>query len=250
MQQLGLQTPSNYEYHELIVQRKMTELDFCEFLRHINFDMDRFAMPLDFWFELNRKKDDEWIVLTDELIGLIGFRSCTSNRSSSRSNLAKFINTNFIKNIDFLANPIGLAKTARGGAHYKHEIHMKKRPFKKMLLKVCTETSELIHDYVLDMEQAMIQYMVYQKECQLVKQTNKLQEEINNLKKYAEPKPLLLESEYSKLSLFEKEEHNYRMMIQVDAQLRKVYGNDYDKKRRRRRSYDSSGSDGSDSDRI
>ena len=87
-----------------------------------------------------------------------------------------------------------------------------------MLLKVGTKTSDLIHDYVLDMEQAMIQYMVYQKECQLVKQTNKLQEEINNLKKYAPPPPLLLESDYSKLSLFEKEKHNYRMMIQVDTQ--------------------------------
>ena len=110
MQQLGLQTPSNYEYHELIVQRKMTELDFCEFLRHINFDMDRFAMPLDFWFELNRKKDDKWILLTDELIALIGFKS--SNKSNtSRSNLFRFINTNFIENTDFLADLQRSAKT-------------------------------------------------------------------------------------------------------------------------------------------
>ena len=118
-----------------------------------------------------------------------------------------------------------------------------------MLLKVGTKTSDLIHDYVLDLEQAMIQYIVYQKECQMVKNTE-LQKEISNIKKYDQPTPLLLESEYSKLSLFEKEKHNYRMMIQVDAQLRKVYGNDYDKKRRRRRSYDSSGSDGSDSDCV
>ena len=118
-----------------------------------------------------------------------------------------------------------------------------------MLLKVGTKTSDLIHDYVLDLEQAMIQYIVYQKECQMVKNTE-LQKEISNIKKYDQPTPLLLESDYSKLSLFEKEKHNYRMMIQVDAQLRKVYGNDYDKKRRRRRSYDSSCSDGSDSDYV
>ena len=250
MEQLGLQTHSNYEYHELIVQRKCTELDFCEFLRHIKFDIDRFTVPLDFWFDLNRKKDDEWILLTDELITLIGFKSSESNPSTTKSHLFRFINTNFIENTDFLTNFVGIPKTTRGGAHRKLEIHMKKRPFKKMLLKVGTKTSDLIHDYVLDLEQAMMQYMVYQKECQLVKQTNKLQEEINNLKKYAPPPPLLLESDYSKLSLFEKEKHNYRMMIQVDAQLRKVYGNDYDKKRRRRRSYDSSGSDGSDSDCV
>jgi hypothetical protein len=249
MQQLGLKTHSNYEYHELIVQRKYTELDFCDFLRHTKFEMDRFAMPLDFWFELNRKKDDEWILLTDELISLIGFKSCASNRSSSRSNLFRFININFSENIDFCTNPIGLVQPARGGTHRKLEMHMKKRPFKKMLLKVGTETSDLIHDYLLDMEQAMMQYMVYQKECQMVKNTD-LQKEISNLKKYAPPPPLLLESDYSKLSLFEKEKHNYRMMIQVDTQLRKVYGNDYDKKRRRRRSYDSSGSDGSDSDCV
>ena len=48
MQQLGLQTHLNYEYHELIVQRKCTELDFCDFLRYIKFDMDRFAVSLDF----------------------------------------------------------------------------------------------------------------------------------------------------------------------------------------------------------
>ena len=88
---------------------------------------------------------------------------------------------------------------------------------------------------------------MYQKECQVVKQTNKLQEEINNLKKYAPASPLLLESEYSKLSLFEKEKNNYLTMIQVDTQLRKVYGNDYDKKRRRWQSC-SSGSDDSDSE--
>ena len=81
MQQLGLQTHSDYEYHELIVQRKCTELEFCEFLRQIKFDIDRFTVPLDFWFDLNRKKDDEWILLTDELITLIGFKVSDSNPS-------------------------------------------------------------------------------------------------------------------------------------------------------------------------
>ena len=135
MEQQALQTHSNFEYHELIVQRKLTELDFCEFLRYTKFDMDRFAMPLDFWFELNKKKDGEWILLTDELIALIGYKSSDSNPSTTKSHLFRFINTNFVENIDFLGIRAGIPKNTRGGAHHKLEIHMKKRPFKKMLLK-------------------------------------------------------------------------------------------------------------------
>ena len=48
-------------------------------------------------------------------------------------------------------------------------IHMKKRPFKKLLVKVGTETSNLILDYLLDIEESLVEYLKYSKACELQK---------------------------------------------------------------------------------
>ena len=42
---------------------------------------------------------------------------------------------------------------------------MKKRPFKKMLLKVGTSTSDIIHEYLLDIEEGCMRYALYQEQC-------------------------------------------------------------------------------------
>jgi hypothetical protein len=78
-----------------------------------------------------------------------------------------------------MEHTIVLAKTGRGGAHHKIEIHMKKRPFKKMLVKVGTSTSDLIHEYLLDIEEGCMKYALYQEECK----HKKIMEENNILKK-------------------------------------------------------------------
>ena len=154
-------------------------LSLCEHLAMTGFDANTFNIPLEFWLNLNLMTDQEWILLTDELIELIGFKSCESNPSVGKSNLLKFIRKHCIQGVEYMEHTIVLAKTGRGGAHHKIEIHMKKRPFKKMLVKVGTSTSDLIHEYLLDIEEGCMKYALYQEECK----HKKIMEENNILKK-------------------------------------------------------------------
>ena len=89
------------EYYDLIVVQNRTSMSICEFLDYIGFDANKFALPISFWFELSSKTRDEWFVLTNELIDMIGFKSCESNTSNNRTNLFRFIRKHFIQDVDF-----------------------------------------------------------------------------------------------------------------------------------------------------
>ena len=147
------------------VVEKSDNLSLCEYLVSTGFDAKKFNIPLQFWFDLNSMTDDQWFVLTDELIRLIGFKSCESNPSVGKSNLVNFIRKNYIHGVDFLTFKSKLVKVGRGGAQHKIEIQMKKRPFKKLLLKVGTSTSDIIHEYLLDIEEGCMRYALYQEQC-------------------------------------------------------------------------------------
>ena len=147
------------------VVEKSDNLSLCEYLVSTGFDAKKFNIPLQFWFDLNSMTDDQWFVLTDELINLIGFKSSASNPSHNRCNLLAFIRKKFIEGSDFMGTAVKLRKNGRGGAHHKIEIRFKKRPFKKMLLKVGTSTSDIIHEYLLDIEEGCMRYALYQEQC-------------------------------------------------------------------------------------
>jgi hypothetical protein len=152
------------EYRELIERDNM--LTLIEFFQYKNFDTDRFNVSLEFWFQMNSMKDDEFLILTDDLINLIGFKASAQNVSHGRSHLLAFIRKHFQNGIDFLATANSVTKNSRGGAHTKFEIRMKKRAFKKMLIKVNTQTSDLIHDYILDFESIAVEFMRYQSDVE------------------------------------------------------------------------------------
>jgi len=101
MKEQQQQTRQLSEFDELIIQYGQ-DMTFCDFLQCQGFDENRFAVPLQFWFDLNTKDDDEWSVLTDQIINLIGFKSSQSNPSHNHSNLLAFIRNNFTEGIDFL----------------------------------------------------------------------------------------------------------------------------------------------------
>ena len=164
------------EYYDLIVVQNRTSMSICEFLDYIGFDANRFAVPIHFWFELSSKTRDEWFVLTNELIDLIGFKSCDSNTTNNRSHLFRFIRKHFIQDVDFSMIPLRRLIETRGGAHYKYEIRMKKIPFKKMLIKVGTSVSDLIHDYLIELDEGVQQYALYQNQCQLYALKHQLKE--------------------------------------------------------------------------
>ena len=75
----------------LVYHRRVTDYSFCQFLLYMGFNMEQFAVPLKFWFELNRLKNDLWFSLTDEIIDLIGYKCSASNDTHNRSNLMRFI---------------------------------------------------------------------------------------------------------------------------------------------------------------
>ena len=62
--------------------------------------------------------------------------------------------------MDYIEHSVALVRTGRGGAHHKIEIRMKKRPFKRMLLKLRTSTANLIHEYLLRIEEGCTKYAV------------------------------------------------------------------------------------------
>ena len=65
------------------IARDMT-LD--QFLLYSCFDVNRFALPLKFWYNLNSISPDEFFVLPDELIDQIWF-SNSGSKSNHRTNL-------------------------------------------------------------------------------------------------------------------------------------------------------------------
>ena len=100
------------------------------------------------------------------------------SRPSQIQVIIVLIRNHFTEGIEFLTTEIAVVKVGRGGAQNKLKIQMKKRPFKKMLLKVGTKTSDLIHDYILDIENGAMKYILYQKQCELYKKD----EEVTRLK--------------------------------------------------------------------
>ena len=172
--------------YNLVYHHRVTDLTFAEFLEREKFEVNLFAIPIKFWLSLNQLKKDEWFTLTDEIIDLIGYKSCASNASVGRSNMLRFMRKNFEEGTDFFANRERCTKTGSGG-HNKFEIRMKKYPFKRMLLKVGTQISDLIHDYLIKLEEVTIKYMNYQYHCQIVA-TNRanaiLEEKEEELSKY------------------------------------------------------------------
>ena len=151
-------------YTELIDEGH-NNMDLCSFLSYHGFEADRFNIQLDFWFALNKKSNDEYFTLTDDLVDLIAYKGKTGTKSHQRTNLLRFIEKHFTEHLDYKAVPVTVSGTGHGGLRQKTEIMMKKRPFKELLMSVGTDTSRLIHSYILDLEEGVTQYMVYQHQC-------------------------------------------------------------------------------------
>ena len=98
------------------------KMSLFEFLESTGFDIHRFAIPLQFWFDLNAKSNDEWVWITDELINIIGYKSTESNVNHSGCSLLRFIRAHVQEGSDFLTTLDSVVKKGRGGAQYKTEI--------------------------------------------------------------------------------------------------------------------------------
>ena len=107
---------------------------------------------------MNALSNDTFFVLTDELIEMIGFARIGSNKH--KLSLLRFIRKNFQEHVDF--------KEEHSGPRNTIQISMKKRPFKLMLMKIGTKTSQLVHEYLLDFEEHCLAYMCYEDACKRV----------------------------------------------------------------------------------
>ena len=151
-------SPKEKYYRYIISNEIPRNLRLDEFLEYYQFDLERYA-PLQFWFGLNDISNDTFFVLTDDLIEMIGFARIGLS-DKHRANLLRFIRKNFQEHVHFVEEYIG--------SHNKIQISMKKRPFKMMLLKIGTKTSELVHEYLLDFEEHCLAYMCYEDACKRV----------------------------------------------------------------------------------
>ena len=154
---------TNYEFHQLIVGKKMLSLSLCEFFTETEFDANMYFTST-FWFTLNQLNDNDWFEVTDEVIQKIGFQG-DIKKSNQRTHLFECIKKHFIENVDYtLSIDETIIKSGRGG-HNKKTLHMKRDTFKKLLLKVNTKNSDQIFDFLISFEKHVIKYIRYQREC-------------------------------------------------------------------------------------
>ena len=85
-----------------------------------------------------------FFILTNDLIDLIGYKSTESKKTNNRTHLMTYIRKHFTEHLDYYTTPSAEVNTGRGGQN-KMDIYMKKRPFKMMLMKIGTATSNAIH---------------------------------------------------------------------------------------------------------
>ena len=131
------------------------DLDLGQFLAFHQINSNCFGLPLQFWFNLNNIDNDTFFEITNEMIQAIGF--------SERASLYCFIRKHFVEHVDYKEEFI--TNTSFGGSHYNVIIKMTKRPFKKLLMKVGTETSKALYAYLIEFEEACVEYMRYQYAC-------------------------------------------------------------------------------------
>ena len=154
---------TNYEFHQLIVEKKMLSLSLCEFFMETEFDLNMHFTST-FWFTLNQLNDNDWFEVTDDIIEKIGFKG-DIKKSNQRTHLFECIKKHFIENVDYtLSIDETIIKSGRGG-HNKKTLHMKRDTFKKLLLKVNTKNSDQIFDFLISFEKHVIKYIRYQREC-------------------------------------------------------------------------------------
>ena len=108
-------------------------LTFCEFLASHGFDANKFNFPLQFWVDLNLMTDDQWFVLTDELIILIGFKASASYPSHNRSSLFRYVRKKFIEGKEYRFTDEKVNRKSRGGAHTKKLLEMTKSAYVRLL---------------------------------------------------------------------------------------------------------------------
>ena len=99
--------------------------------------------------KLNSMTDDEWFVITDELINFIGFKSFTSNPTHNCSNLFSCVWRKFIEDKDYRISNVKVKKQGRGGAQSKNILEMTKSAFTILIQKTCelrnNERKEKVH---------------------------------------------------------------------------------------------------------
>ena len=170
----------DYEFYQLIVDKKLLSLSLCEFFTATEFDPNMYFSST-FWFALNQLNDNDWFEVTDDVIEKVGFKG-DNKKSNQRTHLFDCLKHNFTEYIHYTFT-LGKTRpiTGRGG-HNKKTLHMKRDSFKKLLMKVNTKNSDQIYDYLIAFENHVIKYMRYQSECKIyevIEQNKKFTEIIN-----------------------------------------------------------------------
>ena len=136
-----------------------TPLSLYDFLSCRGFNDTEFRLSLESWIDLITTKRDGWFGLPNELIRTLGYKR--------RSVLLKYLRTHYIDGTDFVVVNTRLVRVTRGSDHYKRDIRMRKKSFARLLLRLDTNVSRAVHDYMTDVDENVHGYDVYKKECEL-----------------------------------------------------------------------------------
>jgi len=147
----------NVEQTDNLKRKPVVDMSIEDFFKAQNFESDKYFQSM-FWLMLNDLEPEVWFVVPDEVIQVLGNRTC--QKGQQRYNLFRSIRLYFKEDIEFKLIPLGCRR---------FELQMKRDSFKKLLLKVNTQNSEKIYDYLIAFESHVLRYIQYQKECALFK---------------------------------------------------------------------------------
>ena len=174
----------DYEFYQLIVDKKLLSLSLCEFFTATEFDPNMYFSST-FWFALNQLNDNDWFEVTDDVIEKVGFKG-DNKKSNQRTHLFDCLKHNFTEYIHYTFT-LGKTRpiTGRGG-HNKKTLHMKRDSFKKLLMKVNTKNSDQMRKE--DLIPFIPPRQNMSKRKLLLLPTNETKRSINDITRYFETK--------------------------------------------------------------
>ena len=130
-----------------------------DFLSYQGFNDTVFQLSLHVWIDIITTNRDDWFVLTDELIRTLGYKR--------RTVLLKFLRSHFIDSTDYVVINTRITRVTRNGEYHKRDIRMRKRSFTRLLVKLDTNVSRDIYEYMCTVYDSIHKYDLYNKECEL-----------------------------------------------------------------------------------
>jgi hypothetical protein len=157
---------NHFCFEDYVKDNEDLDISLEEFMQIRNFDAKK-IFKTEFWFMLNDLDPDAWFVIPEEVINSIGYKN-SGKEYHHRGSLFRLIKKQFVETKDYRL----LSTCAGSGSSMNSKrlhLEMKRDSFKKLLMKINTEHSDQIYDYLIAFENTVLEYKNYQNRAYLYK---------------------------------------------------------------------------------